>query len=204
MLLQTLLVCAGTGCLANGSLAVMESLERSIRSRKLTAKLKLGLKATGCHGFCEKGPLVVLQPRGTFYTKVRVSNVGRILDETVTKGEIIRAVVEMCLEAGAGKADRDPPSPLLDSPDAALVKVQTDDANVEIVKEGDTLRIAVDADDAVVRCNVPIRGVLEALEDWDWETFDPRMVLDMLHAAENGDLVTVATEDGVRVAIKMW
>jgi hypothetical protein len=84
------------------------------------------------------------------------------------------------------------------------VTVHSDDANVEIVKEGDTLRIAVDADDAVVRCNVPIRGVYEALEDWDWETFDPRMILDMLHAAENGDLVTVATEDGVRVAIKMW
>jgi hypothetical protein len=93
---------------------------------------------------------------------------------------------------------------LLDSPDATLVTVHTDEANVEIVKEGDTLRIAVDADDAVVRCNVPIEGVLEALEDWDWETFNPRMVLDVLHAAENGDLVTVATNDGVRVAIKMW
>ena len=93
---------------------------------------------------------------------------------------------------------------LLDSPDAALVKVHTEDANVEIVKEGDTLRIAVDADDAVVRCNVPIRGVLDVLEQWDWETVNPGMFLDVLHAAENGDLVTVATNDGVRVAIKMW
>ena len=93
---------------------------------------------------------------------------------------------------------------LLDSPDAELVKVRTEDANVDIYKEGDTLRIAVDADDAVVRCNVPIDGILEALEDWDWETVDPQMVFDILHAAENGDLVTVATEDGVRVAIKMW
>ena len=93
---------------------------------------------------------------------------------------------------------------LLDSPDAEFVKVQTEDANVEIFKEGSTLRIAVDADDAVVRCNVPIDGVLEALESWDWETFDPQMVFDVLHAAENGDLVTVATDDGVRVAIKMW
>jgi hypothetical protein len=45
---------------------------------------------------------------------------------------------------------------------------------------------------------------LEALEDWDWETVDPQMFFDVLHAAENGDLVTVATDDGVRVAIKMW
>ena len=93
---------------------------------------------------------------------------------------------------------------LLDSPDATFVTVNTDEANVEIVKDGDTLRVAVDADDAVVRCNVPIRGVLDALEEWDWETFNPQMVLDVLHSAENGDLVTVATDEGVRVAIKMW
>lgn len=93
---------------------------------------------------------------------------------------------------------------LAESPDAALVKVRTEDANVEVVKDGDTLRIAVDADDAVVRCNIPIDGVLEALESWDWETADPQMLFDILHAAENGDLVTVATDDGVRVAIKMW
>ena len=93
---------------------------------------------------------------------------------------------------------------LLDSPDAEYVKVRTEDANVNIFKDGDTLRIEVDADDAVVRCNVPIDGILEALEDWDWETFDPKMVLDVLHAAENGELVTVTTDDGVRVAVKMW
>jgi hypothetical protein len=93
---------------------------------------------------------------------------------------------------------------LLESPDAALVTVRTDDANVDIVKDGETLRISVDADDAVVRCNIPIDGVLEALENWDWKTADPGMIFDVLHAAENGDLVTVATEDGVRVAIKMW
>ena len=93
---------------------------------------------------------------------------------------------------------------LLDSPDAEFVKVRTEEANVDIYKEGDTLRIAVDAEDAVVRCNVPIDGILKALEDWDWETVDPQMVFDILHAAENGALVTVAPEDGVRVAVKMW
>jgi len=93
---------------------------------------------------------------------------------------------------------------LLDSPDAEYVKVRTEDANVDIYKDGDTLRIEVDAEDATVRCNVPIDGILEALEDWDWETFDPQMVFDILHAAENGELVTVTTDDGVRVAVKMW
>ena len=93
---------------------------------------------------------------------------------------------------------------LLKSPYAALVTVKAEDANVSIVKDGDTLRIAVDADDAVVHCNIPIDGVLEALENWDWQTADPHMIFDVLRAAENGDLVTVATDDGVRVAVKMW
>jgi hypothetical protein len=93
---------------------------------------------------------------------------------------------------------------LLESPDAQLVTVRCEDASVDIAKDGDTLRIAVDADDAIVRCNVPIDGVLAALENWDWETFDPQMAFDILHAAENGELVTVTTTDGVRVAIKMW
>lgn len=93
---------------------------------------------------------------------------------------------------------------LLESPDASFVKVDTEDAKVDINKTGDNLLIAVDADDATVRCTIPIDGVLEALEDWDWETFDPALVLDVLHAADNGNLVTVATDDGVHVAIKMW
>jgi hypothetical protein len=123
---------------------------------------------------------------------------GFIPDEAFEDAEVppeLKAQRDLVLAAVKG---------LLDSPDATLVTVHTDDANVEIVKEGETLRIAVDADDAVVRCNVPIGGVYEVLEDWDWETFDPGMFLDILHSAENGDLVTVATEDGVRVAIKMW
>ncbi len=93
---------------------------------------------------------------------------------------------------------------LAESPDAALVKVRSDEASVDVVKDGDTLRLSVDADGAVVRCNVPLKGVYEALERWDWETADPRMIFDVLHEAENGELVTVSTEDGVRVAIKMW
>lgn len=93
---------------------------------------------------------------------------------------------------------------LLDTPDTTLVKVRTEDANVDIEKEGDNLHILVDADEAVVRCTIPIDGVLAALEDWDWETFDPDLIFDVLHAADNGNLVTVETEDGVRVAVKMW
>ena len=123
---------------------------------------------------------------------------GFIPDEVFEDAEIppeVKAQKELVLESIRS---------LLDSPDAELIKVRTDDANVDIFKDGDTLRIAVDADDAVVHCNVPIDGILDALERWDWETVDPQMIFDVLHAAENGELVTVATNDGVRVAVKMW
>ena len=123
---------------------------------------------------------------------------GFIPDEVFEEAEIppeAKAQKELVLATVRG---------LLESPDAEFVKVRTEDANVDVYKEGDTLRIEVDAEDAVVRCNVPIDGILEALENWDWETFDPQMIFDVLHAAENGELVTVTTDDGVRVAIKMW
>ena len=88
-----ILICAGTGCLANGSLEVAESLERIISKRKLDAKLKLGVKRTGCHGFCEKGPLVVIQPAGIFYKGVRAKDVKEIVEKTLEGGEIINRLL---------------------------------------------------------------------------------------------------------------
>jgi hypothetical protein len=93
---------------------------------------------------------------------------------------------------------------LLETPDATLVKVRADDAHVDIRKQGDDLVVAVEADDASVRCTVPLDGVLDALDDWDWETFDPGMVFDILGAVNHGELVTVEAEDGTRVAVKIW
>ena len=93
---------------------------------------------------------------------------------------------------------------LLDAPDTALVKVSAPDVLVEISKLGDNLRIAVDADDAIVRCTVPLDGVLYALEKWDWETFDPDLIFDTLGKADNGPLVTVEVDDGTKVAVNLW
>jgi len=87
------LVCAGTGCLANGSLNVAQSLDRAIRRRKLDAKLKLGLKTTGCHGFCEQGPLVVIQPKGILYKGVKPKDVKEIVEKTVMKGEVVERLL---------------------------------------------------------------------------------------------------------------
>lgn len=93
---------------------------------------------------------------------------------------------------------------LLEAPDTAMVKVSTPDERVDVSKIGDNLVIAVDADDATVRCTVPLDGVLYALERWDWQTFDPGLIFDVLGKADNGSLVRVEADDGTKVAINLW
>jgi len=93
---------------------------------------------------------------------------------------------------------------LAEGPDTTLVSVIAPDARVEVTKKGDVLQVAVDADDANVHCAVPIHGVLKALDEWDWQTFDPDMVLDVLADAPMGEMVRVEADDGTRVVITMW
>jgi len=93
---------------------------------------------------------------------------------------------------------------LLDAPDATYIKVDAPDAKVDISKHGDNIKISVDAEDAVVRCTVPLDGIVDALEDWDWESIDPGMAFKILGAADHGEMVKVEVDDGTRVSIKMW
>lgn len=92
---------------------------------------------------------------------------------------------------------------LLDAPDATLVRVNDPETRVEITKRGHLLEIAVDSDDAVVHCTVPIDGVYEALEEWDWEHVDPELVFDILDRAPGGTLVSVKADDA-DVDIRVW
>ena len=91
-----------------------------------------------------------------------------------------------------------------ESPDGVYVRVRAEDAFVLVEKVGSELRVSVDADDARVRCVVPVTGVLDALEGWDWETFEPKLAFDILDAYGHGDLVNMEAEDGVKVAVRMW
>ena len=83
------LVCCGTGCLANGSARVAETFAGEIEKRGLKASLSLVHKKTGCHGFCQEGPLVVIHPQGILYRRVKPENVAEILEKTVEKGEVV-------------------------------------------------------------------------------------------------------------------
>ena len=90
---QQILVCCGTGCLASGAKEVAEAFAEQVSDRGLDAEVGLFVKSTGCHGFCERGPLVVLQPSGILYTKVKAKSVPEIIDTTVIGGEVIKRLL---------------------------------------------------------------------------------------------------------------
>ncbi len=84
-----ILVCAGTGCIANGSLKVAEALDAALRASGSAGTVELLIKKTGCHGFCEKGPLVVFRPSGTVYTRVKAKDAAEIVEKTVLGNEVL-------------------------------------------------------------------------------------------------------------------
>ena len=82
-----LAVCAGTGCRAYGATRLAEALEEEIKARGL--ENKIGVRWTGCHGYCEKGPLVVVQPSNICYQKVQIEDIPAVLDKICTgKGDV--------------------------------------------------------------------------------------------------------------------
>ena len=80
-------VCGGTGCLANGSAAVAQAFAEEMKKQGLDGKVLL--KKTGCHGFCERGPVVVLHPQEIFYQCVAPKDVADIVSETFQQGKVV-------------------------------------------------------------------------------------------------------------------
>jgi len=80
-------VCGGTGCRAYRCEDVASALKEEIKRQGLRNEVEL--KMTGCHGFCERGPLMVLYPQKIFYQQVTPNDVPEIISETVPKGNII-------------------------------------------------------------------------------------------------------------------
>ena len=80
-------VCGGTGCLALSSDEVAAAFEQELKAQGVEGSVEM--KTTGCPGFCEQGPLVVIHPERIFYTRVQPKDVADIVSKTVIKGEII-------------------------------------------------------------------------------------------------------------------
>jgi NADH-quinone oxidoreductase subunit F len=95
---RKILVCAGTGCVSSGSLDIYERLVVLMKEQNIPCTVELaeephgdsvGMKKSGCHGFCELGPLIRIEPQGWLYTKVKLSDCEEIIDKTIIKGEHI-------------------------------------------------------------------------------------------------------------------
>ncbi len=80
-------VCLGTGCRARGSVDVLEAFTHEIKKRGLDVQVEC--KQTGCHGFCERGPLVVIEPKEIFYQRVKAGDVPEIVSKTLLNGEVV-------------------------------------------------------------------------------------------------------------------
>ena len=80
-------ICGGTGCLALRGERVITAFKQEIKRQRL--ETKVDARVTGCPGFCERGPLVVIKPQNILYQQVREEDVPEIISETVLKGDII-------------------------------------------------------------------------------------------------------------------
>ncbi len=95
---KKMLVCAGTGCVSSGALLIFDRLNELMKERNIACSVELeeepqeesvGMKKSGCHGFCEMGPLIRIEPQGWLYTKVTLQDCEEIVDKTIVAGEHI-------------------------------------------------------------------------------------------------------------------
>ncbi len=87
------LVCHGTGCIANGSVDVTTAFKESFKAAGIDAKVMPGIKKTGCQGLCSKGPLVHVKPHGLFYQKVKAKDVEEIVQKTIISKEPVERLL---------------------------------------------------------------------------------------------------------------
>lgn len=110
---STVLVCSGTGCSSAGSEGVSDTLKKEIKKHGLEDEVEV--VQTGCHGLCAMGPIVIVYPDGTYYSRIRPNDVPRIVEEHLLKG---RPVEELIFKAEQGDE-------MLTLSDTAFYKKQT-------------------------------------------------------------------------------
>ncbi len=99
---KRVLICGGTGCVAGGSLQIYDCIKEECEKRGLDVCVSLekephdhniGLKKSGCHGFCEMGPLMKIEPLGVLYIKVSLEDCQEIIEKSILNDEIIERLL---------------------------------------------------------------------------------------------------------------
>ncbi|MFC1522372.1 NADH-quinone oxidoreductase subunit NuoF [Elusimicrobiota bacterium] len=84
-------ICSGTGCRASGSEELATAFQEELSKRKLDKDVEV--RRTGCHGFCERGPILVLQPEGVFYQQAKKVDAFEVVEKTIQKDEIVERLL---------------------------------------------------------------------------------------------------------------
>lgn len=107
-------ICAGPSCVAGGALEIAEKMREEIEAHKDELKAKgleinatLTEKCTGCHGMCEAGPVMTIEPDEIFYTHVKPKHAKDIIEKTIINGELVdELLLKLDANKGGGKAKR--------------------------------------------------------------------------------------------------
>ncbi len=91
MIRAHVLICGGTGCTSSGSKTIQDAFEKNIADAGLTEEVKL--VQTGCFGLCALGPVVIVYPDGTFYSRVTTDDVKEIVEEHLLKGRPVERLI---------------------------------------------------------------------------------------------------------------
>ena len=86
-----ILICAGTGCISSGTRSVKDALEEELKKHNLQDKVRIIL--SGCHGFCEKGPIFIVYPEDIFYCEVQAEDMPELVEEYLVKGNVVERLL---------------------------------------------------------------------------------------------------------------
>ena len=87
MIRTHVLICGGTGCTSSGSVSIQQAFAENLEKQGLTDEVKI--VQTGCFGLCAMGPVVIVHPDGTFYSRVTPEDVADIVEEHLLKGRVV-------------------------------------------------------------------------------------------------------------------
>ena len=108
---RRIIICAGTGCIANGSLAIRDAMIKYIKEAgvnvvvEVSDEIPVGLNTvymsrSGCQGFCQQGPLVTVEPDGILYCKVKAEDAEEIVRETIVNHKPVERLLYLDPESG--------------------------------------------------------------------------------------------------------
>ncbi|MBO5842168.1 MAG: NAD(P)H-dependent oxidoreductase subunit E, partial [Clostridia bacterium] len=103
MIRSHVLICGGTGCSSSGSAKLGEKLAEELKAKGLDEEIKIVM--TGCFGLCALGPIMIVYPEGTFYSRVTLEDIPEIVSEHLEKGRIVERLVYNETDAVAGEEE---------------------------------------------------------------------------------------------------